>query len=225
MRRLIANHIGRIRKVITLLSALTVSSAHGSEHWQLYTSTSWLEIHYRKQPNGLLQVKGQAKLKNATTKSVIRALINTDAIPVWVDNIQSVTLLAQPESNQSLVHTKLNLPWPVSDRDMLTLSCFSKMDDGKYLLQIRSVPEAASTGTLIRITEIVIDWEFQESTSDLDITYTAQARLNGSVPQWLANKASLKNTQKMLRSLRALLANQQAITTEWTLPPGDCDGF
>ncbi|MCF2857897.1 START domain-containing protein [Pseudoalteromonas sp. SMS1] len=211
--------------ICAITLALSTRFAYASEPWQLYKSNAWLDIYYRKLPNGLLQVKGHATLDKTTTKSVIGALTDTDSIPLWVDNIQSVTLLAAPQENRSLVHTKLNLPWPVADREMLTLSCFSQIEDNQHLLQIRSVFAPEKSDSLIRITEIVIDWEFFERTSGLDITYTAQAQLNGSVPQWLANKASLKNTQKMLQALKAHLATQQAQLSNWTLLPGDCDGF
>ncbi|MBQ4813031.1 hypothetical protein A7985_15405 [Pseudoalteromonas luteoviolacea] len=225
MLRLIVNHIGNVYFFGALICAITMSTAHGNESWTLYKSNKWLEIHYKKLPNGLLQVKGQARLSGAVTKSVIHALTDTESIPTWVSNVRSVTVLAQPEPNQSLVYTKLNLPWPVADREMLTLSCFSQEEENKYVLKIRSAASGSRAKSDLQVTDVDIKWTFLEYASDLHITYTAQARLNGSVPNWIANIASLKNTRNMLQSLRKKLSESPDVLSEWTLPPGDCDGF
>ncbi|KZX01799.1 hypothetical protein JL49_04075 [Pseudoalteromonas luteoviolacea] len=225
MLRLIVSHTGRSCLVGALMCAATMSTANGSESWTLYKSNDWLEIHYKKLPNGLAKVKGQARLENTSTKSVINVLTDTESIPEWVSNVQSVTLLAQPESHQSLVHTKLNLPWPVADREMLTLSCFSQLGEHQYILKVRSVETKSGTMSRLQITDIDINWVFLEVSSGLNITYIAQAKLNGAVPNWIANMALLKNTKSMLDSLKIRLSESPTLFTDWTLLPGDCDGF
>ncbi|KZN38931.1 hypothetical protein N480_11925 [Pseudoalteromonas luteoviolacea S2607] len=225
MLRLIVNRTGKGCLFGALMCAATMSLASGNESWKLYKSNEWLEIHYKKLPNGLTQIKGQARLENTSTKSVINELTDTESIPAWMNNVQSVTLLAQPEPHQSLVHTKLNLPWPVADREMLTLSCFSQLGEQQYILKIRSVETKSGTMSHLQITDIDINWVFLEVSTGLNITYIAQAKLNGAVPNWVANIASLKNTKSMLDSLKIRLTESPRLLTGWTLPPGDCDGF
>lgn len=107
------------------------------------------------------------------------------------------------------MHTLFRAPWPVSDRDMVTLSEFRQPTPCSLVLEISDrhadLPEKAGR---IRMTDVRTRWTLETLDDGFTkIGYTAYANPSGNLPHWLANRISLKKTYRTFLSLRRELAS------------------
>jgi len=125
--------------------------------------------------------------------------------------------------SETLVYTHFNSPWPVSDRDLVSYSCYRALGEHKTELQIKSQPYAkAEVAGVVRIKNLTAYWRLEQQQSNLLVSHQAYADPSGSIPYWLSNKVSLKSVYKTLQSLREQLTNNQFSRTKTSSIPGNC---
>jgi hypothetical protein len=162
-------------------------------------------------------------VKNAKASDFMALLSDTDNAANWLENVKSVTLMERLSPSETLVYTHFNSPWPVSDRDLVSYSCYHALDEHKTELQIKSQPYAkAEVAGLVRIKDLTAYWRLEQQQSNLLVSHQAYADPSGSIPHWLSNKVSLKSVYKTLQALREQLTNNQFSRANTRSIPGTC---
>ncbi|MBQ4852886.1 hypothetical protein J8L97_22410, partial [Pseudoalteromonas sp. MMG012] len=116
-------------------------------------------------------------------------------------------------------------PWPISDRDMLTHSCFTQVSTTHYQLQVKDTQLWQVHSKAIPVTPVKATWQLYQQGSDLRIEYVAYANPNGALPKWLVNKQTLKSIRYTLIAIRSQLKNKQYAVSKITISGGACTDF
>ncbi|WP_343841772.1 START domain-containing protein [Bowmanella denitrificans] len=149
---------------------------------------------------------------NTRLNAFIWLLRDTNRGPEWIANASTIQLLARPEPNQDLVHSRFDAPWPIRSRDMVTLSTFSQ--DAESLILTLDVKDAAESLPInehwVRMKHVWAIWQLSPLASGLvEICYRGSADPAGHIPLWLANQLLLKGTFTTFVKLRQLLVENQ----------------
>ena len=103
-------------------------------------------------------------VKNAKASDFMALLGDTDNAENWLENVKSVTLMERLSPSETLVYTHFNSPWPVSDRDLVSYSCYHALDEHKTELQIKSQPYAkAEVSGVVRIKDLTAYWRLERN--------------------------------------------------------------
>ncbi len=205
------------------LAVLSISAFANSSEWQTYKQQDGINVTYKTHQNGIIEINASVLVKNAKADDFMALLSDTDNAPNWLENVKSVTLMERLSPSETLVHTHFNSPWPVSDRDLVSYSCYHRLSEHKTELKIISQPHAKpAVNGVVRIKDLTAFWRLTHQQNDLLVSHQAYADPAGSIPHWLSNKVSLKSVFKTLQSLRKELHYNRFTRLNTPSVPGKC---
>lgn len=175
--------------------------------WQQVKSKQQVELYRRKTDSAVDDVMAKTTI-SSDLSAFILLLRDTEQGPNWIANARQITLLERPQSNQDLVHSVFNAPWPVHDRDLLTLSHYEQDPDTLALtLTVEDASDALpEIPGIVRLQGVWARWTLTPlPVGQLAICYQGSADAAGNVPHWLANRMLLEGTFKTFVALRKIL--------------------
>lgn len=194
--------------------------------WQSYINKQTLDVQYIEHQSGAIEVKGRVDIDNVSAKDFLTLLSDTDKAADWIENISQVKLLRFLSKSENLVYTFIDSPWPVSNRDVITYSCYQKLNTTQSVLKVFAKPEyIAEKPTLIRIKTLQASWLLTQHLHYLTIEYQVYSLPEGSIALWLNNKVILKSVAKTLTNLRTMLAENKYKKTGQIIEAGKCTQF
>ncbi|GGO69427.1 hypothetical protein GCM10010982_20560 [Bowmanella pacifica] len=188
--------------------ALADCEVSGSQ-WQHVKSKHQIELYRRKSDSAVDDVMAKTLLRSDLSAFIL-LLRDTEQGPKWIANARQITLLDRPQTNQDLVHSVFNAPWPIRDRDLVTRSHYEQDPDSLVLTLIvedasESLPKIP---TMVRLQGVWSSWTLTPfPANQLEICYQGSADAAGNIPHWLANRMLLDGTFKTFVALRKILPN------------------
>ena len=150
--------------------------------------------------------KGQVQI-NAPLDRVLHVIRDTEQIPSWYYRTQKAVKLKKINDSQSLSYSVTSAPWPVSNRDSVTLSTKRALPNGDYLIELMAQPDAyPKQPGLVRIPKLDGFWKLHViSTNITEVTFQIAAEPGGDIPSWLANSMVIDMPFYTLSNLKAKL--------------------
>lgn len=209
---------------IFLLLLLPISlSCFAEPSWQHWKSHNDITVNYKKHVNGIFEVQAEMVVKGVNADDFMALLSDTKKAPQWIENATQVNVVARPSANETIVHTQFDPPWPVSNRDMVSYSCYKAIDEQQKELLIRGQPDYIEPlDGFIRIEQLTASWLLTTTNNGLAINHTVFADPGGSLPHWVSNKVGLKSALKTMQALREQLINKEYTKAEQVSVAGEC---
>jgi hypothetical protein len=198
-----------VRALVQFTLLLISLSLFADEDLKLWRDQDDIKVYSRSSGNGYIDIRATTSV-NTTLSAFIALLHDTAHVPEWMDSVSRVTVIVVVDERSNIVHTQFQAPWPVANRDMVTFSEYSQPTPCSLVLNI-SDRHAALPGLAghIRIIDVQSRWTLAvQSDGSVDIDYQAHANTSGSLPKWIANRASLRTTHQTFQALRRELAGQ-----------------
>ncbi|OUS74153.1 hypothetical protein B5G52_02055 [Pseudoalteromonas sp. A601] len=217
-----------LTKLLLFITAFYCLTAPAQEkQWQLWKQQDGASISYKKHENGILEVRGSITVHGSSADDFMALLSDTQQAPLWIENVTFVEVLSRLSSSETIVYTQLDSPWPVTDRDMVSYSCYRRLSPSQTELIIKAYPDyKAELDSVIRIKDLQARWLLNEENTEqgrsLTLTHDVYADPGGAIPHWISNKVGLKSALKTLLELRRQL-NMKAYTPALQISQaGDC---
>jgi hypothetical protein len=188
-----------------LLVALLMSNACWAEDWKLEKQKNTVSIYSKKTESGYKEIKVKTIVE--THPHALLALFNDIAFsPEWIHNCIGVELLEEVSPTQRLVNTFFEAPWPVKNRDMVTLYT-TTYSDLAVQIKISNKSEAISNHKkFVRMQNMHGLWEanaIEEGKSE--IIYTGGGNPGGNLPTFLANGELISSMFKTFQNLNKVI--------------------
>lgn len=181
------------------------------DSWSLAKERQQVRLYQRQKPVDLSEVMVITELRTSLTAFIL-LLRGTQKGPEWIANASTIMLLDRPKPNQDLVVTRFDAPWPIRNRDMVTLSTFNQ--DPENLTLTLTVTEASDkypkVDGWIRMKNVRAIWQLSPLPSGLiEICYRGSADPAGFIPLWLAKQLQKDGTFSTFVRLRQILLKDQ----------------
>ncbi|MGO2074014.1 MAG: START domain-containing protein [Pseudoalteromonas sp.] len=214
-----------MRIVYLLILLIGFNCAAKEAPWQHWKSQDGVTVNYKKHANGIFEVQADMTVKAVMASDFMALLSDTSSAPQWLENVTQVDVIARPSRNEALVHTQFDPPWPVSNRDMVSHSCYKAISAKQTELIIQGRPDyIPRLEGFIRFEQLRASWLLTQINEQLSIEYTAFADPGGSLPYWISNKVGLKSALKTMQALRVQLINKDYTKAEQVSVVGQCSG-
>lgn len=189
--------------LFTILSfSLINPNSQGAETWQLRKNESGIKIYTRSVPGSDLdEFKGTCTL-NASPQTLVELVTKVKSFTEWVPSCIEAKLLDQ-NKNQQIHYTRMEAPFPVSDRD--SFYRYVTETKGKdRRVTIEALPEyGPQKEDAVRMTMVKGFWYFKDlGNGQSAVTYQVHADPGGSIPAWLANSEVVDNPFETLQNLQ-----------------------
>jgi hypothetical protein len=123
----------------------------------------------------------------------------------WMHNCMSVTLLAKPNISTRHIQTRINSPWPFSDRLMVTQSLIEYNEDvSEVTVYIESLSPTQAQKALedtVLINNPRGIWQLLKKNNAYQLTYIGSADADKAIPSFMLKSSLMTSTTKTFQNI------------------------
>jgi len=179
--------------------------SHAETPWKLSKQDNGIKVFVRSSPNSPIKsFKGEVTIKSRLIP-LVAILEDAAALPRWMHQTKSALLLKEVNQSSSYVYVVSEMPWPVKDRDSITLANLTQNKQSKQIqITMKSVPNyIKNQAGRLRIKELKGKWILTPQGKGLTkVIYEMRVDPGGSLPKWLVNTLSIDMPFHTLNNLR-----------------------
>ena len=159
---------------------------------------------------------GKTSVNNLQLSSLVLLYNDYKAYTDWMHYVKKALVIKKIDKwgNKRLIYTILKLPWPMTQRDQVTMSKLSQKEKNKNII-IRLVGKSyfnyrSKQRGLLRIPKIDGYWIFKPSRSrKIDISYRMHLELGGNIPPMMRDRIAIDLPFYTLRNMKKILKNEK----------------
>ncbi len=187
--------------LIAIVFCVSVMS-HAQQQWQLKKDANGIQIYTRSLPNiNFKEYKAVTSLKTSIDV-VLKALLEA---PKYYENCRpGISYYVKPiEKNKHVFYAQKALPWPIKDRDIVTLLTVEKISAKKIKLTMESLPmEIPEKTETIRIKTLMGHWLLEEKENKTIVTQQLFLNPEGNLPPFVVNTLLIKGPYDTFKELQ-----------------------
>ncbi|AKQ45362.1 hypothetical protein TH63_06475 [Rufibacter radiotolerans] len=185
--------------------------------WELEKNQDGIAVYTRKTPElPIKQIRVVCELPG-TPAQLVKVLKNVEHHSDWVYLNRKTVLLKQKDLNTIIYYTEADMPWPLTDRDMIAETRVLPAAKNKTVrVEVTGLPTyLPQKKNLVRIPYSLAVWEIVPVSKDrMKVEYTFSVNPGGSVPAWMVNATVATGPTITFSRLRDLLADMQVQKTK-----------
>ncbi len=153
---------------------LSFSNAPTNTEWERQYNKNGLEIYTRTASDGIKEFK-VITLLDAKMNTIVSVLADYENHPNWMDGIKKCELVQQVNTKNRYLYYLIPMPWPLSNRDIVSNSYFTK--EGKTVkLNVKAAPNKKAETQCTRIKKAGGYWRFvPQKSGKIKLTYQYKA--------------------------------------------------
>ncbi|MFK7932603.1 MAG: START domain-containing protein [Saprospiraceae bacterium] len=198
--------------LLLLIASSFTSFAQSEAKWELKSQKEGISVYSRELPNSNLKELKMTSTAQSSTQAFIKILEVIQTNPDWLDAEFEVKRIKVNEEGIPINHSKIDFPFPVSDRDLV--SSAQVIEDKET--GVVTVKSEAVAGILkeksgyVRMSRFLSRWILTpQGDGMLNIEYFLQSDPGGAIPTWVVNMLSSVGPFKTFKAIKENLANYQ----------------
>ena len=210
-----------IKTAICFLGLITILNTKLSwaDNWKLEKQKNNVSIYSKQTDSGYKEILVKTTVET-NPHALIALLADVSFSSKWIDNCLEVEILNEASPSERLIHTFFTAPWPVKDRDMVTLSTTTFTNNTVQITISDRNDATPHHPKYVRMQNMHGLWEANAlENGKSEITYTGGGNPGGKLPTFIANKEMISSMFKTFQNLKKviLLDEYQPIDTQSTL--------
>jgi hypothetical protein len=193
--------------LVIFLSFSVAAIAHEAptSDWVKVDTNRGISIFRKEIPGDpVYAYKGEGTL-HAPLGKIISVSLDVARQPEWVDRLEIAKILREPEPNHRIIYLKVDLPWPVSDRDFVIDARLVVDPIGKTAIyDIHSVedPLAPPNKCCVR-GQVHYNRVELKGLDGVRTEVSAEAHVDpkGSIPKWIVNRIQKSFPKKSIEGM------------------------
>lgn len=172
------------------------------EQWILKKHTNNIKIYTRSSENNAFDEYKAVTSIDTSIDSILDELLMA---PNYYENCPSgishyVKAIGE---NQHVFYVHKTLPWPIKDRDVVTLLTVKKISKHKVKLVLEALPnEIPLKDKIIRVKTLMGYWLLEEKENKTIVTQQLFLNPEGSLPPFIVNSLLVKGPYKTFKELQ-----------------------
>jgi len=210
-----------IKTAICFLGLITILNTKLSwaDNWKLEKQKNNVSIYSKQTDSGYKEILVKTTVET-NPHTLIALLADVSFSSKWIDNCLEVKILNEASPSERLIHTFFAAPWPVKDRDMVTLSTTTFTNNTVQIIISDRSDATPHHPKYVRMLNMHGLWEANAlENGKSEITYTGGVNPGGKLPTFIANKEMISSMFKTFQNLKKviLLDEYQPMDTQATL--------
>ncbi|NRA92241.1 MAG: hypothetical protein HRU26_06070 [Psychroserpens sp.] len=190
-------------KKIVLGFLLITNMINAQSNWTLKKEAQHIKIYTRDAQNSNLKEFKAMTTVNVSSNHILKELLEA---PNYHENCEPNISYYVKEiaKDQHVFYAHKDLPWPLKDRDIVTLLTVEKIDTNTTKLVLESLPEELpSKDKTIRIRTLMGYWLLEEHDGKTTVTQKLFLDPEGSLPPFVVNSLLIKGPYQTFKDLRS----------------------
>jgi hypothetical protein len=179
----------------------------GQTKWELKRSEEGISVYTRKLDNDRYKEVKVSCETNGTAEKLIEILQDVKHHKDWVYGTKSAHIVSRKSRDTLVYYTEVDLPWPVSNRDLVVQLSYFWMSAKVLKVEAKSFPEMLpKKPNLVRIPYSRGLWNVVSLPGNrLKIEYEFSVNPGGALPAWLVNYTASTGPLNTFKKLRERL--------------------
>jgi hypothetical protein len=192
---------------LCLFALLAFSSqAQSGDGWIFKNEKDGVKVYYKK-TSDVHEIKMITSMK-ATLSGVVQLFNEVENYPKWGYKLTEAKMLKKVSDKEFFYWSKLDFPWPLSDRDIIVQA---KLEQDSATRRITSISVAKpdylpENKDIVRLKKTTTKWTVVPGAGGwLYIEYYIHSNPGGNIPDWLVNMAIDVGPRETLNTMRKML--------------------
>ncbi len=198
----------RLTKPIALLLLCCNSTLIAADNWELKKDSDGIQVYTRKVEDSTYKaVRGVTEIETSLT-SLVAVVQDSAACPQWADLCKESHVEETLSEREMYVYTHNDLPWPVTDRDVLAHVVWTQdpATQSVTMLSTATKDKLEKKKGRVRLTEAEARWIFTPLPNNkVEVVTEAHINPGGPVPAWVTNMLLVDTPFKTLTNLKTLV--------------------
>lgn len=200
-------HVFALFSIFSLfLGATPLIAQKKNDGWVLKNEKDAIKVYYRKTA-GIYELKLATSIK-VSLSSMAHLLDEVDDYPVWGYKVSEARLLKRVSPTELFYYTKIDFPWPLSDRDVIM---HTRTEQDPHTRALHSISTALpdyipGMADVVRIPKASIQWTVIPGNGGWAyIEYYLYSDPGGNLPDWVVNMALDVGPRETFKRMREIL--------------------
>src|SRR5687768_5292809 len=176
--------------VFTWICLFKFNFCFGQDNWELRRNENGIAVYSRKVGDvSFKEIKVECELRG-TPAQLIRIIKDVPHHPDWVYGVKKANILKKKSENNFIYHTESDMPWPVTDRDLVAENTIHPVaKTGRVTMEIHSLKDYLPQNKgFVRVPYSEASWDILPVPGNkIKITYIFRVDPGGAIPAWLVN--------------------------------------
>jgi len=204
----------RMAWVPGLLVGLSLSGAKpvlAETPWELAAEEEGIRVETRVVDSSPVKQFKASAMIDGSLASVLAVMLDSEACPEWVYRCENAKVLKRNKFGDSIVYRTINLPWPVSDRDVVMHKIVKQdLETEVITIENTAAPDFIPRTDNVRMTlsESVYRLEPRDD-GTVQLTWTQLSDPAGALPSALVNSMIVTSPLSTLKRLREMVQKEK----------------
>jgi hypothetical protein len=196
----------RLRFVLLLLLSVCILNAQSNDGWAFKNEKEGVKVYYKNTSN-IQEIKLISSIQS-TLSGMMQLFSEVDHYPRWGYKLSESRLLKKVSPTEMYYYSRIDFPWPLSDRDIIMHSKMVQDPVTKkvvstsvavpdFIPTVKDVVRIRTANTVWTIFPGVGGWLYSE--------YYIYSDPGGSLPAWLINMAIDVGPRETVKNIRNIL--------------------
>ena len=195
----------KLNTLLLLAVFCFISTVVSAQSWSLAKDKNAVKVYTRKIDGwGIKEYKAVFSVK-ASLKKVVRILKDVPGRYNWLHNTVEIREIARTSDAVSF-YNLVDAPWPVSDRDNITIFSFVQLNPTQVRVNMKLLKthtKAPVYDGIVRIQKMKGYWLLTDKGNGIvEVLQQCVAEPGGSIPDWLANSAVVDTPYQSMYKLK-----------------------
>ena len=199
-------------KILTLFSALFIGNfpialVNNCSDCQLKNAESNYEVYVRHCDDSPVEEVKLLDKFDGDFAQLVRVMNDIETNKKLTESCAEARLLKTLGKNTSLQYFHYIMPFGVKDRDVVSKVTINATDSTySYVTQAVDDNTVARKPDIIRVTNARTSWFFRKNSAGaIEMQYTGFADPNGSIPAWIINALTRRESRAIVEKLKKLV--------------------
>lgn len=173
---------------IAVFSLLFFVPIYAQKEWTLKKDKDDIQIYIKSVDDSEIKAYKAEMIVKTTLDNVKDVIVDGNQLYVWNYKAIDSKLLQKPTENTYLIWMSLDLPWPMRNRDFVTMLTQNRISKDVILINIVSASDQYETQEdCVRMTNFEGYWLLEQQGTMVKITHQMYGDPGGNLPSWFVN--------------------------------------
>ena len=179
-------------------------------NWEMKQDKDDIQIYTSDVAGSKYKAVRGVSIISGELSSFVALVLDLEACSEWADLCETSRQVESVSVTESFVYTLNNLPFPVSDRDVVALVTWEQNPTTKKvsMTSIATDSKLVEVGRAVRIQDAVTQWHFTPMKNNKVLVESfGHIDPNGATPAWLTNQLLVSSPFKSMDNMRRIIAS------------------
>lgn len=182
-----------------------------STEWELSKDNNDIKVYTRQYEGSKIKEFMAVTTVTAKMESLEALIDNVSDYPNWQANLETAKILKQVNQNEQYIYYTTDVPWPITDRDIVVHSKKTVNKKGTVTYTISSSPDyIKENDDFMRVRDAKGKWQFiPQKDGKIMVIDQFYANPAGSIPNWIINLFIVDGPYKTLTNLKKVVEQEK----------------